>query len=290
MTDLLQFLISGLQVGAVYALVALGFTMIYNVSHVVNFAQGEFVMIGALTTASLSLAGMPLALAVLGAVLITAIVGTALYVLAIAPARGADVVSLIIITIGASIFLRGLGSVIFGKSAMRPESFSGDEPVLILGARVLPQVFWVLGGAAVIFVLLALLLSRTLTGRAVLATASDSFAAKLVGINTVFIMFLSFAISAGIGAMAGALVSPITTADYRMGTILALKGFAAAMMGGIGVPAGAVMGGLALGLIEQFTAGYLSSTYKDAVAFLVLLAVIWFLPQGFFGRTEQERV
>ncbi|MBR1221221.1 branched-chain amino acid ABC transporter permease [Bradyrhizobium sp. U87765 SZCCT0131] len=290
MAELVQFLMSGLTVGAVYALVALGFTLIYNASDVVNFAQGEFVMLGGMVTVFVSAAGVPLPLAALVAVAATIGVGLLLYALAIAPARGASPVTLIIITIGASILLRGAAQVLFDKQFHKLPSFSGDTPVNVLGAAVQPQSFWVLGGAAVIVLLLYAFLERTVLGKAVLATAANRLAARLVGINTTTVMALAFGGSAAIGAIAGILITPITLTSYDAGTLLALKGFAAAMLGGMGNPLGAVAGGLLLGLLEALAAGYISSTYKDAFAFIVILVVLFAMPQGLFGRRAVERV
>lgn len=290
MPELTQFLLSGVTVGAVYALVALGFTIIYNASDVVNFAQGEFVMLGGMITVFAHLAGVPLPLAAALAVAATAAVGVALNKLAIEPARGAPAVSLIIITIGASIFLRGVAQLVFDKQLHRFPAFSGDAPIAVLGATILPQSLWVLAGAVAVFVGLWAFFTRTLTGRAVLATANNRLAAQLVGINIRFVMTLSFALSAAIGALAGVLITPITNTSYDVGIALALKGFAAAMLGGMGNPLGALAGGLLLGLVEALTAGYLSSAYKDAVAFVAILVILFALPQGLFGRAAPERV
>ena len=290
MAEFFQFLMSGLTVGAVYALVALGFTLIYNASDVVNFAQGEFVMLGGMVTVFVAAAGVPLPLAALIAVVAAVAVGLLLYWLAIEPARGAPAVTLIIITIGASILLRGAAQILFDKQFHKLPSFSGDTPINLFGAAVQPQSFWVLGGAAVIVLLLYVFLERTLLGKAVLATAANRLAARLVGINTTTVMALAFGGSAAIGAVAGILITPITLTSYDVGTLLALKGFAAAMLGGMGNPLGAVAGGLLLGLLEAFGAGYLSSTYKDTFAFIVILVVLFAMPQGLFGRRVVERV
>jgi branched-chain amino acid transport system permease protein len=290
MAELMQFLLSGVTVGAVYALVALGFTIIYNASDVVNFAQGEFVMLGGMITVFAHLAGLPLPLAGLIAIGVTAAVGVALNKLAIEPARGAPVVSLIIITIGASIFIQGVAQVVFDKQLHRFPAFSGDTPIQILGATILPQSLWVLAGAVAVFIGLWIFFTRTLTGRAVLATSNNRLAAQLVGINTNWVMTLSFALSAAIGALAGVLVTPITNISYGVGIAYALKGFAAAMLGGMGNPIGALVGGLLLGLIEALTAGYVSSVYKDAAAFIVILLVLFFMPRGIFGKSSTDRV
>ncbi len=290
MAELMQFLLSGITVGAVYALVALGFTIIYNASDVVNFAQGEFVMLGGMITVFASMAGLPLPLAALIAIAGTAVVGVLLNKLAIEPARGAPVVSLIIITIGASIFIRGVAQLVFDKQLHRFPAFSSDTPIQIMGATILPQSLWVLAGAIAVFAGLWAFFTKTLTGRAVLATSNNRLAAQLVGINTNWVMTLSFALSAAIGALAGVLVTPITNTSYDVGIALALKGFAAAMLGGMGSPIGALVGGILLGLIEALTAGYISSVYKDAAAFVVILIVLFAMPQGIFGRKSTDRV
>ncbi|MGG4775482.1 branched-chain amino acid ABC transporter permease [Alcaligenaceae bacterium 429] len=290
MSEFMQFLLSGLTVGAVYALVALGFTIIYNASDVANFAQGEFVMLGGMITAAAYTAGAPLPLAAALAIVVTAVIGVLLNKLAIEPARGAPVVSLIIITIGASIFVRGVVQLVFDKQLHRFPAFSGDDPIRLLGATILPQSLWVIAGAFVVFFGLWLFFTRTLTGRAVLATANNRIAAVLVGINTKYVMTLSFALSAAIGALAGVLVTPITLTSYDIGMTMALKGFAAAMLGGMGNPKGALVGGILLGVLEAMTAGYISSQYKDAAAFVVILAVLFLMPQGLFGRKSMERV
>lgn len=290
LADLLQFTMSGLTVGAVYALVALGFTIIYNASDVVNFAQGEFVMIGGMVAVFAVAAGVPLPLAALLAVLTAILTGLLLHRLAIEPARGAAPVVLIIITIGGALVMRGLAQVLFDKQLHKLPGFSGDAPVSILGASVVPQTFWVIGGAAVIVVLVTLFFERTMMGKAVLATAANRLAASLVGISISAVMALSFGLSAAIGAVAGLLVTPITLTSYDVGTMLALKGFAAVVLGGLGSAVGAVAGGLILGLCEAFSAGYLSSTYKDAVAFLVMIGVLLVMPRGLFGTASAERV
>ncbi|MBX9596475.1 MAG: branched-chain amino acid ABC transporter permease [Roseomonas sp.] len=290
MPELLQFLVSGLTIGAVYALVALGFTLIHNASDVVNFAQGEFVMLGGMVTVFATAAGIPLPLSALLAIAVAVLVGLALHRLAIEPARGASAVTLIIITIGASIFLRGVAQIVFDKRFHQLPGFSGNDPIMLLGAAILPQSFWVLGGALLVFCGLFLFLERTLMGKAVLATAANRLAARLVGVDTSFVLALSFGLSAAIGALAGILITPITLTSFDVGTLLALKGFAAAMLGGMGSPLGAVVGGLVLGLLEALGAGYVSSAYKDAIAFLVILAVLFAMPQGLFGHRSVERV
>jgi branched-chain amino acid transport system permease protein len=288
--QLVQYLLSGLTIGAIYALVALGFAIIYNASHVINFAQGEFVMIGGMAAAAFVDAGLPLPLAALAAVGGATLVGLALEKLAVEPARGAPVVTLIIITIGASILLRGLATLVWDKNlhALRP--FSGDQPIALAGATILPQSLWVLGVSLAVVLLLGWFFSRTLTGKAMLATSHNPFAAQLCGVNVRFVLLLSFGLSAALGAIAGILIAPITLTSWDVGVMLGLKGFAAAILGGLGSGAGAVVGGLLLGIVESLGAGYLSSAYKDAIAFVIILAVLFFMPSGLFGKKSAERV
>jgi branched-chain amino acid transport system permease protein len=290
MPELLQFAFSGLTVGAVYALVALGFTLIYNASDVVNFAQGEFVMLGGMIAVFLGLAGVPLPIAAVLAVVITVAVGLALYAFAIDPARGQGAVTVIIITIGASIFLRGVAQVLFDKRFHALPHWFGADPIRVGGAAILPQSLVVLAGAALIVALIFLIIDRTILGRAILATSANRLAARLVGIPVRRIVALSFALSAAIGAVAGLLVTPITLTSYDVGTLLALKGFAAAMLGGMGSAPGAIIGGILLGLAESFGAGLISSKYKDAIAFIIILATLFVRPQGLFGKRSVERV
>lgn len=290
MSELLQFVFSGLTVGAVYALVALGFTLIYNASDVVNFAQGEFVMLGGMITVFLLAGGVWLPLAALLGVLLTVLVGLALYKFCIEPARGAAAVTLIIITIGASIFLRGVAQVVFDKRFHALPHWFGQSPINLGGASILPQSLVVLAGALVTVVLLFYFFERTLFGKAVLATAANRLAARLVGINTDVVVGFSFGVSAAIGAFAGILIAPITFTSYDVGTLLALKGFAAAMLGGMGNPIGAVAGGLLVGLLESISAGLISSKYKDAIGFIVILFVLFAMPNGLFGKSRVERV
>lgn len=285
----LQILFSGLTVGAIYALVAIGFTLVYNSSEVVNFAQGEFVMLGGMITATAAAAGMGLLPAATLALVITVAVGIALYALAIAPARNATPVVLIIITIGVSIFIRGIASVFMGKEFhVFPPLLPGNSS--FGGVSIQSQSLVVIMGAVVIVLLLWLFLGTTRVGRGIRATAANKLAAQLAGINPALIVCMTFAISALIGAIGGILVTPITLTSFDVGTLLAIKGFAAAMLGGLAHPAGPVLGGLLIGLLEAFGAGYISSQYKDAFAFLALVAVLFVRPQGILGANSVERV
>jgi len=289
--QLVQFLLTGLTVGAIYALVALGFAIIFNASHVINFAQGEFVMIGGMAAAGFVEAGLPLPLAALFAVGGATLVGLALAKFAIETARGASVVTLIIITIGASILLRGLASLLWDKKIHSVPAFSGEAPIQLAGATLLPQTVWVLGATVVTVALLWWFFNRTLTGKAILAVSHNRLAAQLMGISVRRVLLVSFGLSAALGALAGVLIAPISFTSWDVGVMLGLKGFAAAILGGMGSGPGAIVGGLALGLIESLGAGYLSSAYKDVFAFVIILVSLIFLPDGLAGRRRAtERV
>jgi branched-chain amino acid transport system permease protein len=295
LAEFLQFAVSGLTVGAIYALVALGFALIYNASHVINFAQGEFVMIGGMATVFLTAGGgLPLLVAIPVAVVVAALVGIALEKFAVEPAirrpGGASVVTIIIITIGASIFIRGVVQVWLGKDFHRLPAFSGEASLNVLGAHVQPQSLWVLGVTMAVVAALWWFFERTRFGKAILATSHNYLAAQLVGIDTRLVLLASFGLSAALGGLAGILTAPITLTKYDIGIMLGLKGFSAAILGGLGSGLGAIVGGLALGLAEALAAGYISSAYKDAVAFIIILAVLFLRPSGLLGGRVTERV
>ena len=290
LAQFLQFLFSGVTVGATYALAALGFTLIYNASNVINFAQGEFIMLGGMLAVLFTQAGLPLPVALMLAIIVPAIVGVLIEKLAIEPVKGAETVTLIIITIGASLVIRGLVAVFLGKNTHSLPPFSGDAPIEILGATLLPQSLWVLGVTALVVVALWYFFNRTLQGKAMLATSVNRLAAELVGINTGWVLFMSFAMSAALGALGGILITPITLTSYDVGIMLGLKGFVAAVLGGLGNGLGAVVGGLLVGILEAMGAGYISSAYKDAIPFVLILFILFFMPRGLFGGKSTDRV
>jgi branched-chain amino acid transport system permease protein len=247
-------------------------------------------MIGGLGSVMLMQYGLPMPLAIVAAIVLAVLAGILIEKLAIERAATNDIVPLIIITIGASLFLRGGAQFFWGKSIHALPAFTGNTPINIAGATILPQSLWVLGIGAVVVCLLAWFFTRTLTGKAMLAVSHSPNAARLVGINPRFILMLSFALAGALGAVAGAVAAPITLTVYDVGVMLGLKGFVAAVLGGLGSPLGAVAGGLLLGIMEAFTAGYISSEYKDAVPFVIVLLVLFFMPSGLFGSRATERV
>jgi branched-chain amino acid transport system permease protein len=289
--NLLQFLFSGLMVGAIYALVALGLNVVFNATGAVNFAQGEFSMLGGmLGAAMLSATGLPLALVFASTVVAVTAIGVGMERLIVRPVRHADVLNLIIVTIGASILIKGGVMVTLGKNAAGLPAFTGERPFRILGATFVPQALWILGVAAAIVVAVHFFFDRTLLGRAMRAVASDREAARLMGIDVGRVVMLSFALAAAVGAIGGLIVTPVTLTIYDAGTMLGLKGFAAAVTGGLGNTFGGIAGGLVLGLLEAFGGGLIGSEFKDVAAFVLLLLLLFLRPRGLFARGESERV
>ena len=286
----MQFLAAGLTAGSIYALIALGFSIIFNASRVINFAQGEFVMLGGMSAVSLLATGMPLPLALLGAIAATAIVGLLLEKLALARGSRGNVVPMIIITVGASILLRGLAQLVWDKRIHALPPLTGEQPIALLGATILPQSVWILGATLVIVAALRAFFRRTRLGKAMLAASHNRLAAQLCGIDVRTVALVSFGLAAALGAVAGVLVAPITYTSYDVGVMLGLKGFAAAILGGLGSFPGAVAGGLLLGVLESFGAGFVSSAYKDAIAFAIILAVLFVRPHGLLGELRADRV
>jgi branched-chain amino acid transport system permease protein len=289
---LVQFVFAGLTVGAIYGLVAVGLNIIFNATGAVNFAQGEFAMLGGMLGAALlGATGLPLPAVITLTVAAVTLIGVVLERLAINPVPpGADVLNLIIITIGASILLKGAVMVTLGKNAAGLPAFTGERPLRLLGATILPQALWILGVALAIMGLLHFFFTRTLVGKAMQAVAIDREAARLCGIKVGRMVMLSFALGAAVGAMAGIIITPMTLTIYDAGTMLGLKGFAAAVAGGLGNTFGGIAGGLLLGLLEALGGGLIASEFKDVLAFLLLLFLLFFRPRGLFGRAESERV
>jgi branched-chain amino acid transport system permease protein len=289
MIELFGYLLSGVTVGFIYTLVGLGFTVIYNSSGIINFSQGEFVMAGGMSTVFLLYAGLPLGISFVLAIMITSLIGILLYKL-ISISKDSSQISLIILTLGFAIFLRGLAQVVFDKQLHTMPSFVGDGAFEIFETTITYQALAVIIVSIVIVISLYLFFNKTKTGQAMVAASNNVDAAKLMGINIKKILMLNFAISAVIASIGGILLTPITSTNYEVGIMLGLKGFCAAIIGGLGTPFGAVAGGLVLGILESLVAGYVSSEYKDAVAFVVLLAILFFMPGGIFGNTKSQRV
>jgi branched-chain amino acid transport system permease protein len=289
MGEVFGYLLSGVTVGFIYTLVGLGFTVIYNSSGIINFSQGEFVMAGGMSAVFLLYAGLPLGVSFILAILLTSMIGIILYKL-ISISRDSSQISLIILTLGFAILLRGIAQVIFDKQLHTMPSIVGDGALEIINTTISYQSILIIVVASLIVISLYLFFKKTKTGQAMVAASNNIDAAKLMGINIKKILMLNFAISAIIASIGGILLTPITSTNYEVGIMLGLKGFCAAIIGGLGNPFGAVAGGLILGILESLVAGYISSEYKDAVAFIVLLAILFFMPGGIFGNLKAQRV
>jgi branched-chain amino acid transport system permease protein len=291
MNQLLQTLISGLTVGAIYSLIALGFTIVYNATKVINFAHGEFVMMGGLICAALVASmGWSLPLAIVTTVIIVTALAIALDVLGIQRARRKTVLSYAMISIGFGVLYRGAMQIAVGRDILFMPSF-GIIPEIRLGdLHIGSQSLWIFLTLALASGGLSYLFLRTRFGKAMRAASQSPRAAALCGIDPRRMSALSFAMAATTGAFAGALIAPIGAAFYDYGLVFGIKGFTAAVLGGLGSPVGAVAGGLLLGVIESLSAGYLVSAYKDAVALAILLILLLAWPSGLFGRIEARRV
>lgn len=272
--DYLQFILSGLSTGSIYVLIALGLVTIFNVTGVVNLAQGEFVMLGAMLAVAYAKLHLPLAASAVLAVLSVAAIGAAVQRLTIRPARHAPDVTLIIITIGTAIAIRGLGLLAWGTTPQILAEFTPGPPLLIWGAVLSRQRLWIMGSALVILVLLYLFFEHTLLGKAVRACAINRQAAEIVGIDSQAMATLAYALGAGLSAAGGIVIAPLTLVSYDMGLVLGLKGFVVAVMGALTRAPAVVVGGLLLGVLESLTSGLLSSGYKDGLAFVVLFSVL----------------
>lgn len=289
--QLLQYLLSGISTGAIYALIGIGFAIIYNSTEIINFAQGELVMLGGMFTVFfLETLEIPIPLVIILSVASSTIVGVLFERLAIHPLKSPSPLSLIIITIGGSILIRGLAMLVWGKDTHSVPPFSGSDPIAIGSATILPQHLWIIALTTVAITLNRLFFHHTVTGKAMRACAVNRTAAGLVGIDVRRMVLYSFAISSALGSLAGIIVAPLTMTSYDVGIMLGLKGFCAAIIGGLSAGIGTVFGGLILGVLESLGAGLISSGYKDAIAFLVLLLILFLRPQGILGRRATDRV
>lgn len=291
MTELLQLLISGLMIGSIYGLVAVGFCMVYNTTEVINFAQGEFVMLGGMVAATAwGGLGWPLPIALLFAVASVTLIGMVAERLTFGQSRKPEVLNLIIVTIGLAIVIKGLVMMIWGTFPKELPAFSGEASLVVLGASVTPQAIWIVVTSLLIMGLVAFFMKSSVTGTAMRAAASDRGTAALMGIPVARLSTVSFGIAAGIGAIAGVVMTPHTMMSYDHGTIMGLKGFCAAIIGGMGNVYGAFLGGLILGVAEALAAGMGGSGYQDAVAFVLLIVLLLVRPSGLLGGTGRERV
>lgn len=291
MTDLLQTIVAGITTGAIYGLIALGFTIVFNATKVTNFAHGDFVMMGGLISATLvATAKWPIIVAIVAATLCVVILAEALDRFGLQLARRRTVLAFAMITIGASVFYRGIMQVALGREVVFLPKFGVFPDLRLASVFFDSQYLWILLVVVLTSVSLSYLFLRTKIGKAMRAASQDAEAAALCGIEPKRMSLLAFSLAGSTGAIAGALVAPIGASFYEYGLAFGLKGFAAAVLGGFGSPVGALVGGVLIGLAESLSAGYVSSAYKDAVSLLILLAFLLVWPSGLLGRVEARRV
>lgn len=291
LTDVIQFMIMGIQRGAIYAMVAMGFNIIYNATGIINFAQGEFVVLGGLLMVTLTMAAeLSIPFAFILTVIAVTLVGVLMERLTINPVKQPSVLRLIIITIAVSILLKGGAMCIWGKGSYYMNHFTDAPPIEFMGAYILPQTVWIVGILLLVVLGLIIFFNYTMLGKCIRACAINRDAARLAGINDRKMVMLSFALSAGIGAIAGIIVTPVIQMDYARGALLGIKGFGVAVLGGLGNSMGAVVAGILLGILEALGAGYISSHYMDAMALMILLLVLFVRPSGIFGSSEAMRL
>jgi branched-chain amino acid transport system permease protein len=282
--ELLQYLLSGVTSGSIYAIVGIGFNIIYSTTGIINFAQGEFLMLGGMIAVTLT-RFLPLPLAIAAATAGAGLAGVLIQVVFIRWLKNPEALRMIIITIGVSILVREAALHVWDEKVHALPYFSGDETssLAILGARVSPQVLWVLGISLVLVAALTIFFRASLLGRAMRACSSNPVAARLCGIRTSSVVTFSFFLAAALGGLAGCAVSPITQTQYDMGTSLAVKGFTCAVLGGLGSSTAAVAAGLLVGVLEAASISVLPVSFKDVVALTILLAILVLRPQGLFG-------
>src|ERR1700722_8911538 len=280
-----QTVFSALANGSLYAFVALGFGLVSRSTGVINFAQGDLVMLGGVLTAALASLGFPLLFDVPMAAVITAALSGAIYYVAIRPAANATMAQVTLITIGFAILLRGGVTMIWGSDPMAVPPFTGTRPFDVYGVSILPQELWRIGTLVAVTILAAIFFQRTTIGLALRAGAANPLGASFVGIDHRRLGLVAFVAAGFLGGLGGAVWSPISYAQVDVGVGIGIKGFTAAILGGMGSAYGPIFGGLLLALIEAFSAGYISSAWQDAITFGVLLVVLILRPQGLLGGT-----
>jgi branched-chain amino acid transport system permease protein len=285
----LQYIFSGITNGSVYALTAMGFTLVFNATQIINFSQGQLVMLGGMTAVALHSIGLPLWGCFLGAVAIVVLVSMGFERVAIRPLLRKGVLAQVIATVGASFVFETAAMLIWGREAVGLPAFSGEEPLAVAGAFMAPQTLWVVGLTMAIVVGLQLFYRKSLFGTAVRACAVNPTAARLQGISYRRVVVFSFALTGALSAAAGVMITPMSFMSYHSGSLLGLKGFAAATLGGLGNPVGAVVGGFTLGIVEALGVGVVSAGYKDAIAFVILLLVLFVRPAGLLGARMAGR-
>lgn len=290
MDQLLQLTINGVAIGCVYALVALGMILVYEASGIVNFATGQFVMVGTFVAISaIAKTGLPPAPAYVLALIGMALFGVAFFLLVHRPLQRQPIVTIIIATVAIGIVIQNIGMLVWGPLPVRPQSPFGSDILNVFGARVTSHVVWVIGVTLALVALLYVYLFRTPVGVRMRAVAQDPDASRLMGISVTRMHALTWIIAAVLAGIAGIMLGPIWLPDVNMGDSVALKAFAAAIIGGFGSVPGAIAGGLIVGVAEVLGASYLSSAYKELLVFGMMVGFLLIYPQGLFGERVGDR-
>ncbi len=285
LSEIGQVLAAGLTNGAIYALVALGFTLVFAVRGFLNLLQGEFVVLAGLLTVALSeWLGVPLLPSIALSIAICAALGALFERMTLSPTRRLSPDAAVMVTVGGAFTARGAAMVIFGRDPQSLPSFSGERPLVVADIAIATQSFWIFGTLVVTSLLLWWFFEKTYVGKAMQACAQNPTGAQLSGIDLKRVSVIAFVTSAVLGAIAGVVVAPLNFVTYDEGLGISITSFIAAALGGLGSYPGAVAGGLLLGLAESLSAAFISSEFKDVVSFVVLLVVLLFRPNGIFRR------
>jgi len=284
-SQVLQFLLAGLTLGSIYALVGFSVALVHRASTIMNLAQGEFSMLGAMTAIYLTtVTKLPLALAFVIAVLAGAFGGVLLERVVIRPALRFPTIMVVMVTVGAAIAIEGFALVVWGADSFTLTPFTGQDPISVFGATILPQAMWVLGVGVLLSIVFWLFFDRTTLGLAMRAAAENRSAAALIGIEGERVTMIAFGMSAAVASVAGIIIAPLIFTSFLTGLMITIKGSVAAVLGGINSNAGVILGGLILGLSESLIAGFLPSVYKDVFAVLLLLLLLCLKPNGIIGE------
>ena len=290
----LQYLINGISVGSVYAIIALGYTMVYGIAKMLNFAHGDVIMVGAYVSYCVtSYLGMPAIVSVLAAMAVCTLLGIIIEGLAYKPLRGAPSLAVLITAIGVSYFLQNAAQLIFGSAPKNFTSIVTMKPLSLFdgGLTITGEVIVTIVASVIIMVALTLFTGKTRMGKAMRAVSEDRDAAQLMGINVNQTISMTFAIGSALAAVAGVLLcSTVPTLMPTTGSMPGIRAFTAAVLGGIGSIPGAMLGGILLGVIETFSKAYLSTQFSDAIVFLVLIVILLVKPAGLLGKNVQEKV
>jgi len=292
--SLIQYLINGISIGSVYAIIALGYTMVYGIAKMLNFAHGDIIMVGAyISFCVTNYLGLPAIVSVIAAMAVCTLLGIIIEGLAYKPLRGTPSLAVLITAIGVSYFLQNAAQLLWGSAPKNFSSIVTFEPIELFGSQIVitGEVIVTILSCVIIMVALTQFTGKTRTGKAMRAVSEDRDAAQLMGINVNRTISTTFAIGSALAAVAGVLLcSTVPTLMPTTGSMPGIRAFTAAVFGGIGSIPGAMLGGVLLGIIETFSKAYLSTEFSDAIVFLVLIIVLLVKPAGLLGKQVQEKV